>query len=405
MTSSQKGASDRTLHNSALILLMTLGITLRIYPSAMFTEVGFDENFYHRYVTMLNLVGVRGYPKIVAAYLAFQHQLTYSVLPPMRFLYIFASHIWSVTTRTDPMTSLHDVACMFTILTLFISYVFARRLGGKWIGLGMLALMCCAPTQIHMSQHALVDGFFAFWALLCLWLLWENLQRPDHPGLLAAFAASLACMVMTKENAFFAYVALCALVVANRWAGFGKVTPRLLAAMFLGPLLGVLTLVALAGGVHQIVETYQQSVSKNYTLAYAIATGDGPWQRYLSDMLLMSPVVFLLAAGELFHLRRDNKQGWYLTLFIAASYLIMCNIKYGMNLRYTNMWDMPVRYLAICQLSTISNFFGRRKNLALGLLLASVCVIELRQYWIYFVQHDLYELVTTDLLHAVNIIK
>ena len=25
----------------------------------------------------------------------------------------------------------------------------------------------------------------------------------------------------------------------------------------------------------------------------------------------------------------------------------MANIRYGMNLRYANMWDMPLRYLAL----------------------------------------------------------
>ncbi len=37
----------------------------------------------------------------------------------------------------------------------------------------------------------------------------------------------------------------------------------------------------------------------------------------------------------------------FLSIFVVASYAIMCNIKYGMNLRYANMWDMPLRFLAV----------------------------------------------------------
>jgi len=34
----------------------------------------------------------------------------------------------------------------------------------------------------------------------------------------------------------------------------------------------------------------------------------------------------------------------FMSIFIAASYLLMCNVKHGMNLRYANMWDMPLRF-------------------------------------------------------------
>jgi hypothetical protein len=78
---------------------------------------------------------------------------------------------------------------------------FAGRLGGWRIGLCVMALMVCAPTQIHMAQHALIDGFFAFWATASLWLLWENLRRPNYAPLLALYGLSLTLLVLTKENA------------------------------------------------------------------------------------------------------------------------------------------------------------------------------------------------------------
>jgi hypothetical protein len=34
-----------------------------------------------------------------------------------------------------------------------------------------------------------------------------------------------------------------------------------------------------------------------------------------------------------------------------------------------------------------------------------LCAIDLRQYYIFFVQHDLYELVTAGLLRALQILK
>jgi hypothetical protein len=83
----------------------------------------------------------------------------------------------------------------------------------------------------------------------------------------------------------------------------------------------------------------------------------------------------------------------------------MCNVRYGMNLRYTNMWDMPLRYLALGCLADFTRPFARRREIILPVAVALLCAIDLRQYHIFFVQHDLYELVTGGLLHALQILK
>jgi 4-amino-4-deoxy-L-arabinose transferase-like glycosyltransferase len=270
--------------------------------------------------------------------------------------------------------------------------------------LGVAALMSCAPTQIHMAQHALIDGFFAFWATLCLWLLWENLRRPNDPLRLSLFATSLALMVMTKENAVFAYMGLLAVLALNRWVRFGTVTRTLLLVTVAGPLAGLVMLIFLCGSAETFVNTYRLVVSKASVLPYAIATGDGPWYRYLVDLLLASPLIFLLAWAAIFRLKFTDKASVYLLGFVVGTYLLMCNIRYGMNLRYTNMWDMPLRYLALGCLVDVTKTV-RRRQIVLVVAVVFLCAIDLRQYYIFFVQHDLYELVTAGLLRALQILK
>jgi len=80
------------------------------------------------------------------------------------------------------------------------------------------------------------------------------------------------------------------------------------------------------------------SLLKLRSFSYAIITGDGPWYRYLVDLFLVSPVILILAFGTLFRLDREMKPELFMSIFIAASYLLMCNVKHGMNLRYANMW-------------------------------------------------------------------
>jgi hypothetical protein len=400
-------ASGKALSRPLLVgflLVAIVGIFLRVYPSAGFTGIGYDEALYRDYVTNLINHGVTAYPDFAEQYVERQQKLPTVILPPTRFLYIFCAYLWHGVTGADALLSLHRVSCFFSILLLFAAGGFAWRLAGPAWALGVFALMSCAPTQIHMGQHALIDGFFAFWATLCLWLLWENLKRPNDPLRLSLFGATLALMVLTKENALFAYVGLLALLGMNRWLLFGTVTRTLLLVTVAGALAGLVILIFLCGSAETFIMTYRLVVSKASVLPYAIATGDGPWYRYLVDLLLASPLIFLLAWGAIFRLRFADKQALYLLTFLGATYLLMCNIRYGMNLRYTNMWDMPLRFLALGCVFDLSRSFRRREILIASSVIL-LCLVDLRQYHIFFVRHDLYELVTGGLLRALQILK
>jgi 4-amino-4-deoxy-L-arabinose transferase-like glycosyltransferase len=411
----------RKIQISVLAVILLTGISLRLpydlfspagplhllatlHPAPKMTDIGFDEGLYCTYVTTLSRVGLLNYPSIVDHYTSLQKTLPGSILPPVRFLYIFTGYLWHLVFGLEPIIALRAVASFFSILLLILSGLFAWRLKGPGCGLAVLALMSCAPTQIHMSQHALVDGFFAFWALLCLWLLWENLQQPGRIEWLIPYALSWSFLVVTKENAFFVFVAVVAILVLNRWLHFGTINRELLVATIVGPLLGAVILILLAGGFDMLLKTYQLSVTKNYTLTYAILTGDGPWYRYLVDLLLVSPIILLLALGTFFRLDRTKKAELFLTVFIVASYLIMCNLKYGMNLRYANMWDMPLRVLAYSQVMALVNFTTYRVWLG-AVVVALITALDLRQYYILCVQYPIYELPTELLMRALRILK
>ena len=409
----------------ALAVIFVIGAFLRL-PPALFDEsgplhslsvshpnpkwhdmrlVGVDEELYRSYVAQVSEKGLTHYPDIVLAYIEKQVKLPGSILPPVRFLYIFAGYLWHSLFHTEELTSLKSVASFCSILTLAVAAALAWRMRGPVWSVALTALVAVAPTQIHMSQHALVDGFFTFWTLLTLWMLWENLQAPRHWGWLAGYTVSLALLVLTKENSFFVWVAIVVVLVANRWLHYGTVSPELLIATMLGPLLGVVTLVFLTGGVDVLVGTYRLLISKNYELPYAIKTGDGPWHRYLVDLLLVSPIILLLALGALFRIDRSKRPELFLLIFVAGSYLVMCNLKYGMNLRYANMWDVPLRFLALSTLASLIAPLRQRRSLIFALAITMICAVEMRQYLILFVQYPLYELVSEGLLRALHILK
>src|SRR5438270_8532848 len=333
-----------------LAFILALGIFLRIpphtfspggplhalaglHPQPAFTQVGFDEGLYRQYVNALIKDGITSYPEVVEGYIEVQDKAPNAILPPLRFLYIFPLYLCHPVFGCEALEALRYVSAFFSVLTLGLAMLFTARLRGSTWALGIGALMAFAPTQIHMSQHALIDGFFTFWAMLSFWLLWESLHAPHDWKWLVAYAVALALLVLTKENSFFVGFALLVLLLANRFLQFGTVTRELLLVTVAGPLLGIVILVFLAGGFGNLVTSYQLLVSKASHTPYAILTGDVPWYRYLFDLLLVSPVILILALGIIFRLNRILKPELYMVIFVAASYLVMCNVKYGMNLR------------------------------------------------------------------------
>ena len=85
--------------------------------------------------------------------------------------------------------------------------------------------------------------------------------------------------------------------------------------------------------------------------------------------------------GAIFRLKFTDKPSLYLLTFVVSTYLLMCSIRYGMNLRYTNMWDMPLRYLALGCVVDITRSF-RRREIFLAIAVLLLCAIDLRQYCI-----------------------
>jgi hypothetical protein len=387
-------------------LIAAAGIFVRVIHWAGFSGRGFDEVLYAHYLRQLISVGLSRYPDIVDSYLAYQKTIPGSILPPTRFLYIFCAYGWHGVFGGEPLAAFYAISRLFSVLTFLLAGLFGRRLlRGGWAALGVFALLAFSPLQIHLAQHALVDGFFEFWALLTLWALWENLQQPRHRGWLAAYTAGLALMVATKENAFFVFVAVLALLAAAKWLRLGIVTRPLWVLTFVGPLIGVAILANAAGGLPTLCEVYLVGVPKNLHLEYAILTGDGPWYRYLLDLLTVSPLVLILAFGMGFQVRWNDKALLFLLVFIAVSYALMANVKYGLNLRYATIWDFPIRVLAVSQCGLLAARCGRWRLPVFGGMLAGLCAFDLMQYQRLAVAYPLYELVPLDLLHALRILK
>ena len=406
---------------SLAALLLLLGCALRIVPWTSFHGMGYDESWYRKYVHALDRGGLATYPDICAAYLADgQDEKTIAKVPPLRALFITAGYLWKRAAfgdappadlsapggpaRDPALISLHRVSTLFGCLGLLVAWLFARRLFGEVEALAILALCACSPLLIHTSQHALIDGVYGTCALFAMWTLWESMRERARPAWLAAFAVSFMLLVLAKENALFPAAAIAVLMLFGRALGFGMADRWHWLAAIAGGLSAIALLSAAAGGFQTVIEVYQLYIHKVQVIPDTHAAGDGPWSRSLVDLMILTPATLCFALGGGFRALRDDRRALGLLAFVAVSYLVMCNVRYGMNLRYTTIWDFPLRSLAVLQGAALAARWNRPRML-LAAMVAILCAIDLAQYHHFFVTYRLYELPTEDLLRAEKMAK
>jgi hypothetical protein len=69
------------------------------------------------------------------------------------------------------------------------------------------------------------------------------------------------------------------------------------------------------------------------------------------------------------------------------------------------MWDMPLRFLAFSQIVTMASWAKSYRAAIIGAAVVLLAAIEFHQYIILAVNYPLYELITHDLLRALQILK
>jgi hypothetical protein len=421
--------SPRSKQWSAALLVVILsgGILLRIWPSTAFRQfgddartqnppvaqgqkngmwVGKDERFYSTYVAMAQKVGIWNFRDVVQAYLQSQAKRSDAIVPATRIGFLVPATIVAEITRLDPLVALRCISLTSSILLLLTAAVIGSRLGGSERMLSLTALMAVAPLQIHLAHLSLIDGYFGFWAILCAWFLWENLRAQRQQGWLVAYGFSLFMLVLTKENAAFVFLALVTVSVVFAFCKLGQVSLHLILVSVIAPTLAALLLAWLVGGVTEWISFYRAFMQKSAALSYVILVQDGAWYRYLVDFMLLSPCVLALALGSLFRIREESKPDIFWALFLGVSYISMSSVPYGMSLRFAAYWDLPIRWLAVSQVLQLTRRIGKERSVFLLIaVLAALIAIDLFQYWRYFVHGQIYDPVSFQLLRASKLVK
>jgi hypothetical protein len=379
--------------------LFGIGTFLRVFPSAGFERVGFDEHGYMVFVKQIQTAGFWNYDAVVKLYVERQSKQPDAVVPATRATFLAPAALVGEVFHLDAFHALRTTAATAGVLMLLLSAFFAYRLGGTIPMLGVTALVATAPLQIYLSQRALIDGYFAFWAVAVLWLAWENLQRPRHWGWLGAYTICLTILVLTKENAAFVVFAIFGVLLLNQFLRMGTVTPHLLLATIIGPTIAVLVLAAMVGGAWEWVQFNRMFVAKSRANFYSIMAQDGPWYRYVVDFVIISPLLAAFACGRIFQTRKADQAGIFMAAFLLLSVAAMSAVKYGMSLRYAAFCDIPLCWLACSQAIALSKRSSKcHPAIVASALLLILSAVGVNQYVRFFVKGGVYDPTTAALV-------
>jgi len=390
-----------------LIVILSAGIFLRVWPSAGLKGVGIDERDYAAYVEKAVKYGLSNYGRVVDEFIASQVEQAKAVVPATRIGLIWPATLLARIGNLDPLRALRLMSHLSTILLLIATVIFGYRFGSIHQMLVVATLMAIAPLQIALAQRALGDAYFAFLAVLCAWFFLESLRAPQSIAWLVAYGFAFSLLVLTKENAAFVCVALMGTWICFLFARTGwPISFALPLVTFIAGALAVIILASLLGGLGEWITFYRMYATKSANIPYVVQFQGGAWYRYLVDFTLLSPVIVALVFGRIFNINKESRVDFFCALLLGFSFVAMSAVSGGMSLRFAAYWDFPLRWLAASQVLQLARKLPRIKPFfVLACLILILVAVDLFQYWRYFVHARIYDPVTFQLFYASGLFK
>lgn len=98
----------------------------------------------------------------------------------------------------------------------WMTFVYARRLGGAWGGLLCLTLYVSAPVFLTFGPLVLTDTAVTLFSLLAVWALAEMWRNPSRRHI-TVFGVTLAAALLSKFSAGILLIAFLTFAVSTRW--------------------------------------------------------------------------------------------------------------------------------------------------------------------------------------------
>jgi hypothetical protein len=387
------------LYRRLTLAVLGLGIALRVYwNNAAVFSLG-DEATYLRYGRELSWRLFARFPSFAAEFLPDPER--WSQPSPLRWAH------WTLLADVCAMPGGCTSHTLTTLSTLggVAALVFTWLLGREWLGekatLVAVALNAVSPLQLHLGRRALGDELVCALILGALWAA-SRAFAISRQGLRWHGLAMVLCALALAEKettllwapAFFALWAL-------RQRARGARREDLL--LLLAPILSLLGFCILSGSATLFFRDAAASAGSLSRQIYAVQSHSGPMQTYLLDFFALAPLPFLAgiaAWGASLLVDSPDARGlrelrWIFFLAIVA---FAFNLK---NIRYLAAADSLLCLLAGWFLATATARL-RRGDLWLAGLVCFVAATQLRTFQHLFLDLDVYDTTTVNLLKALD---
>ena len=387
----------------AVCALFALGVALRLYWNNVTEFSPDDETTYLTNARVLAGHFFSQFPKFASEYATNPER--WDTPNPLR---------WGHWALTSGLCSLPG-GCSFRALAwlstvggigaLVFTWLLGREFLGQRPALIGVALSLVAPLQLHLGRRALQDELACAATLAVIWayaraLTTDPAQASWRRHALAVAIGTLA--LAEKETTVLWGPALLALwAVRHRARGWQRRDLLLL----LPPVLFVAGFFAVSESVTLFFADAKGNLGAVSQTSYITQYMSGPPYRYLLDLFILAPLVFLLGvagAGVTALDTADESRGAReLVVVLAAGTLVWAVTP--KDVRYFAAADSLLRLLAATFLVRVWTH-GRRGMQIVAVLLAVNLAVEFALFHRVFVEWGAYDPVTGDILQALDAI-
>ncbi len=313
-----------------LLVIVCAVLVLLSFKSLIFFE-GADEGYYFRYAAALNEYGPGIFPAFFKTYI--DDQSNWAFPNPLRIAFISLSALW---LKIFGMTyfSLSSLSLFSYLLTLGVSYYFAKKYFGKKYALLFAVLAGFSPLSMAMARRALLDSTANLFLVSSMWLFFDMLEDRKKFKY-GVFTAVYAAAILMKESAVLLAPVFISYLLVRKY-GLKKDTRGsdfLCAGAYPAAITAVVYLTA-SGSPLNVLKTAGIIIHYPAVNQYAVLYCSGSWPRYITDFFLISPLVLPLALGFIisyfFLKKRDDKTAYFLTITLA--YYVFLNF-FAKNIR------------------------------------------------------------------------
>jgi len=387
------------------LLLISACRIVSDFPKSEGFSMAADEGVYFRQGQVVKSEGLAGYKHLLKDYLGDENLQLYP--GPLRVLHI--GFVSVALCFHNGITSLATISLCWFICLCLICWHFIRKLWGERLAFTTCSLLCFAPLLSGMARRALMDSEVAFFSLLALFLLLAYCKTPSRSNAIGLLLALTACLLL-KETLQVIYPFFPACLFFAYWQGrLLRVLPIFVITV-VPVLIAGLAYIFLFGGLQGPAMAYQLMgvVNLQHPMPYVRDFGSGPWYQYFIDFFLLSPVVsigFFLGTG-LFLGEKGEKDFSTICLLGYMTWLILTHVFIPKNIRYAISLEPIYVLMTSLFLLKLTSRIGpvRIRNLILGLCVAGIVLLELGTYQHFFIEANMYDPVSANLLKAMKMI-